>query len=361
MYDAEQIADYARERLLLQDAKLPDDYFYASLPLCAIDAVWSIGVKIEGVINVVRRYCDKTGATRFRKPDAFPQEQQTTSDLLARLDALDEGPTAGKERGRRAAEELFGNHQRTSPTNGYLKAEAVRQFTVALRDHRLEGLEDAQKIIANQTANESFEKAIRAIPGQGSGISLAYFWMLAGDENNIKPDRMVLRFLADALDRIESGITLAEAKVFLTDAAEILRNDHPQMTPRLLDHLIWRYQRSDPAERVLASLPTIEDRGFVAYEVRGGYPDYHPVVIPLLRNLDDVDPYAKLPEDPPGTDPKNLLQDRAEILRATKAQAVRYLAQLLRFERFGDGHIATEFDEGRILAALHRLRDLTTT
>jgi hypothetical protein len=40
---------------------------------------------------------------------------------------------------------------------------------------------------------------IETIPGQGSGISFKYFSMLAGNGNYVKPDRMVKRFVADAL------------------------------------------------------------------------------------------------------------------------------------------------------------------
>ena len=37
-------------------ATLPEEFFYNSLDLCIIDAVFSIGVKYEGVKNVVRKY-----------------------------------------------------------------------------------------------------------------------------------------------------------------------------------------------------------------------------------------------------------------------------------------------------------------
>mgnify|MGYP003466554474 CR=1 FL=1 len=37
--------------------ELGDEYFYASLPLCVIDAVYSIGVRYGSVRNVIRRYC----------------------------------------------------------------------------------------------------------------------------------------------------------------------------------------------------------------------------------------------------------------------------------------------------------------
>lgn len=87
----------------------------------------------------------------------------------------------------------------------------------------------------------SLEADILAIPGQRSGISLSYFWMLVGDENGVKPDRMILGFLQERLDR----------PVSLTEAADFIRAlcQHPtllpyQLTPRRLDHAIWNWQRS---------------------------------------------------------------------------------------------------------------------
>ena len=40
---------------------------------------------------------------------------------------------------------------------------------------------------------------MRAIPGQRSGISLTYFFMLAGSDDLVKPDRMLGRFLRGCL------------------------------------------------------------------------------------------------------------------------------------------------------------------
>jgi hypothetical protein len=95
---------------------------------------------------------------------------------------------------RTHVENIFQNRQRTSATNGILKVSASLQFIKVLSDFGVQYYQDIDKVLTNET----FEQAIKRIPGQSSGTSLKYFFMLAGDENTIKPDRMVLRFLQDA-------------------------------------------------------------------------------------------------------------------------------------------------------------------
>ena len=361
--DPERLAQRCASVLPLTDARLPDDYFYASLPLCVIDAVFSIGVRYEGVRNVVARYCERTQTPRFRDRDKpLPKTQETASKLVARLEGLNARIESSQEAGTRAADELFGNRQRTASRNGILKAEAVRRFAAVLGEHKVERLED----VPGAMSNPSLDAAVRSIPGQGSGLSLAYFWMLAGSDDHVKPDRMVLRFLADTLGRPESKITQGEAQDLLGDAVVLLRRDYSHLTPRLLDHLIWGYQRDVPtpkpallSETVLAFLPEIEAEGFVAHWREAGYPIYHPTLLSLLRSVDSVNPYVTLPEDSPGAEPVRILREEAAMARAIAGQILRYLAQLMRGERFGDGYIAGEFDQGRILVALRRLRDVT--
>lgn len=65
--------------------------------------------------------------------------------------------------------------------------------------------------------------------------------MLAGSDDLIKPDRMIMRFLEAALNRSAS---LADAQELLKGAAELLQREFQEMTPRLLDYAIWNYQRS---------------------------------------------------------------------------------------------------------------------
>jgi hypothetical protein len=65
--------------------------------------------------------------------------------------------------------------------------------------------------------------------------------LLAGKQE-VKPDRMVRRFVADAIDR---AVNADEAHALLSAAAELLG-----VQPRELDHQVWRYQsgRTRPEE-----------------------------------------------------------------------------------------------------------------
>ena len=83
-----------------------------------------------------------------------------------------------------------------------------------------------------------FETEIKTIPGQRSGISLQYFYMLTGDENTIKPDRMVVRFIEQATHR---GYNPQQMTRLVIAACRILQTDYPHLTPRTLDHLIWKH------------------------------------------------------------------------------------------------------------------------
>jgi hypothetical protein len=232
--DITKVVQSAMALLSLDGAALEREYHYNSLSLCVIDAVFSIGVKYEGVGAVVRRYCEYFGLVQYR-PDqlAVPAKasQEALSGLVRHFEDL------GLER---MTSEVFANRQRTSTKNGILKAEAVWKFANTLRSHGIEYLQD----IGETLPSAELQQAIALIPGQGSGISLQYCWMLAGSEELIKPDRMVLRFLAASLGR---PVSSEEAVRLVAGAVAQLRAQYPTVTPRLLDHLIWEYQRARPA------------------------------------------------------------------------------------------------------------------
>ena len=137
----------------------------------------------------------------------------------------------------RMTADVFRNQQRTSPRGGVLKASAVHQFASVLRSHSVEYLQD----VPGALASEQIARHIRTIPGQKSGISLRYFFMLAGSDDFIKPDRMVLRFLERSLGR---PISVDEASPLLAGTVTLLRQTNPVLTPRLLDYLVWDFQRS---------------------------------------------------------------------------------------------------------------------
>jgi hypothetical protein len=207
--------------------ELGDEYFYASLPLCVIDAVYSIGVRYASVRNVIRRYCAYAGVTCFCATRGVPPpraEQESISAFVSRL------------RGHSDAElalTVFGNQQRTSTRSGILKAGAVRRFAEALALHRIETLQDIRRA-ADLAA---IERDVRRVPGQTSGISWSYFLMLAGREDLVKPDRRILGFLSRALGR---PARVDEARFLLAAAARELQAEFPGLEPRTLDHVIWK-------------------------------------------------------------------------------------------------------------------------
>lgn len=225
------LADICIQKLAFTK-ELGSEFFYSSLPLCVIDSVFSIGVKYEGVQNVMKRVGTRFSIPIFRENGSeFPDKdlQFSTSQLLSQLDIYTED---------NLAKEVFGNSQKTSTNNGILKASAVVQFLKILQNYKIEYFQD----LINVAGNETFEKEVKNIKGQSSGISLKYFYMLAGNENLIKPDRMIKRFLLR-----ETGLSLKddEAQSLLLNTAKVISSKlGKSVSAVLLDNLIWQYERS---------------------------------------------------------------------------------------------------------------------
>lgn len=225
--EIKKIAKYCDEVLDLRHAELSDEYFYQSLPLCIIDAIYSIRARYESTKLVIKRYCDYFGLQRIRtnKLDIPPIEvQESVKAFLQKIYNLGIN---------KFTNEIFCNKQKT--VGGILKSEAVFQFALILEKYETSYLQDISQIINDI----NFDKESRNIPGIGEAV-IPYFFMLSGSENLIKPDRMVLGFLKDILGR---GIHPLEAQKNLLEVNNILKSKYPHITPRLLDHTIWKYQR----------------------------------------------------------------------------------------------------------------------
>ena len=217
--------------LNLASASLSPEYYYDSLPQCIIDAVYSIGVNYTSTRNTVIRYCERTDKQRLSNPLGNQSDVHTVNELLTCL----------SERADFGAVELFGNEQKTSSRNGKLKAEAVYEFAQTLYAHNINTIADIR--VASTTDIARVEKEIKKIKGQTSGISFSYFLMLAGNENHMKIDRWLLRFVGEALN-IEKFNDVPQAYEDLIAVCNELKATFPHITPRLLDHTIWSYIRA---------------------------------------------------------------------------------------------------------------------
>lgn len=211
---------------------LSEDYYYQSLPLCAIDAVFSIGVKYSQVRNVIRAFCGSQNWRPYRLGTELPpaSEQKTITDLL---EILSNAPDRT---------EVFNNKCYANPSAEshcrIRKADLVWRFANVLHQYGVETLQDLRGF----PQPERLQEALCELPTLHSGIVFRYFRMLAGDDTEVKPDRMIKRFIRAA------GLPLQDhentrAVGLIAEAADTLRQTFPHVTPRLLDYAIWLHQR----------------------------------------------------------------------------------------------------------------------
>jgi hypothetical protein len=223
---AEAVAKKCRKLPAWPNLKAPAGY-PDSLALCLLDAIWSMGVKYGGVINVLDRYKSWLTSAQRGSPD------RSASQLIDDIDAVGGGD---------AFAELVNNRGRTSTRNGILKAQAVRDAASNLVTVGIDSTID----LRTRSGDREVERAFKATRGQSSGISWHYLLILAGVED-IKADRMIRRFVAAAA--VASTVTTADAYQAVHGAYCILTADAPGLTLRALDHAIWNSQRGGRSRR----------------------------------------------------------------------------------------------------------------
>jgi hypothetical protein len=219
-HEVQRLTEYCKSSLDLSNLQLPEEYGYKNLVLCIIDAIFSIGVTYSSTRNTVNRFSQYVS-------DTFGPEFEITISEFCKLHS----DITIEDIARR----IYQNAQRTSSRNGILKAEAVFRTAQLLQTLGVESLADLEKFVGK----EDFEAAFRQIPGQGSGVSLRYFYMLLGSETDIKPDRMIIRFISNALNR---AVRMEECHALILETCAILTSEFPDLKPRTLDHFIWQFQ-----------------------------------------------------------------------------------------------------------------------
>ena len=229
MSEAEVVSQYCRHKLDLGGSVKPEEPNYASLPLCIVDTVYSIGALYSSTDRTVKQFCEYAHIPRLTEKSCSDAENQYSV-----RDMLDLYRCLGVQN---MAERVFQNCQRTSSRNGILKAEAVLRFCQVLDELGASTLRDSSKIIGN----DLFEARIKVISGHNSGISTRYLYILLGSQDYVKPDRMVMRFLESATGKHYSA---DECQRVLVQVSQLLVTEYPGLTPSRLDHLIWVYQRN---------------------------------------------------------------------------------------------------------------------
>lgn len=216
------------EKLTVQGKKDPNETFYKSLPICIIDAVFSIGVNYKSVEKATNTFMKHFG---LRIPRTYPVENEyTISDFLRDMDTFASFDDAAKVG--------FANRQRTSSVNGILKAEACYHVAGVFKKHNIDTLAEFHAY-PNKPA---LDADILKVKGQSSGIMLRYLYMLAGKADEVKPDRHMVNFMRQIFPELtmatkdHEGIKEIMKKTVLT-----LKSTYPQLTPRFLDYLVWEH------------------------------------------------------------------------------------------------------------------------
>jgi hypothetical protein len=203
---------------------------WSSLSYCVLDAVWSLNTRYYSVVvPLVERVAASFGDT---KPTAHVLQADPVPlpKLLARY-------------GDAKALKKDTNAQVTSPRGGILRSEAVLRYARILVEHEVPDLAAAQDLLTGPDAIwEIVDDALSVVPGDGRfGIRRGYLWMLCGNDDLIKPDRMVLRWLS----RFGPGIGADEARRLLAEvAAELTDRLGRSVTPWMIDHAIWLDERA---------------------------------------------------------------------------------------------------------------------
>lgn len=227
---ADVLARFSHRVLDLESAEGPPGYY--DLPLCVIDAVFSVGMTYTATRNAVLNFVAWAQGQDLTLADeglwATPDRAEcSVTDVLAPLESRSDAELTST---------VFSNSNRTSSTNGIFKARASVQALDVLRAREIE----VRGQLLSAVHDAELKSAWRQVRGQGSGISWRYLLMNAGHEG-VKPDRMIVRFVSQGLKR---KVSPAEAENLMVAAHELLQPEHPSLTLRAFDHAAWKYAKA---------------------------------------------------------------------------------------------------------------------
>lgn len=196
-------------------------YKYKSLPVCIIDCVYSLRANYNRVtLPIVERY-----ASHYMAGDKY-LAGDTVSMLLKHIEEMG---------GARAfADKVIQNHQ-TLGRERIPKENVCCQLAEYLHYLRIDTLEDFQKF----PSPGLLESVVRSVKGMGDA-GTSYLFMLAGDRERCKADVHILRFVQEACG---CGVSPEECQQIFTEAVGCLKGQHPGLTVRGLDGIIWNRQQ----------------------------------------------------------------------------------------------------------------------
>lgn len=232
-----------RSDIDLAKIHLSAGYYYHSLPFAVTDAVFSIGVRYEAVVRTVHHLARQAGWQVVYRPHGTPypptEEQHTMSELLAEFSKVTKSSDA------------FGNKGYANPASKMpiLKADLVKRVAEVLVENEIETFDDFEAFADKQ----ALDQTLCGLPALSSGVVIFYLRMLCGSDDYVKPDRHVHAFIRAASGDSTRVLSNVDAVSLIQAAARCLAAEVglTHVTPRLLDHAIWRVQsQREPGRHV---------------------------------------------------------------------------------------------------------------
>lgn len=243
----EQLAD----AVLALDPK-PRLHRWASLSLCVVDAVWSINLGYERyVLPAVYSVARDLGISHPSVPITEPIDDPAPLSVF-----LERYPNP-------SALVASTSRHRTSTRSGILKADAALQYAATIRESA-DTLDEAMQLIGTAERLDAVNAQLSKVPGEGQDeVRRGYLWMLVGDADAIKPDRMVLRwFEAQGVHTpspVEARQLVGEIVTLINTQPDSPRNDY---TAWEIDKALWEAGKELPATgRRRTPRSSLGDRG----------------------------------------------------------------------------------------------------
>lgn len=220
--EAQRLTEVCRSLFGDESRWITADGYPDSLALSIIDSIYSTGSKYQAVINVVNAY------RAHRTAKGGVADREGTSELIQSFE--DAGSSA------EWAEMVNNRKPAHTKKNAPLKAEVIHRAAKVL--HEELGIitqNELRMAYADEVTREKLKEAWLHLPSQKSGVTYNYLLILAGFQS-VKPDRMVIRFVAKHAGLDAKKLTPMQAAELIQQVAEL----YPTQ-PRRLDHVIWRH------------------------------------------------------------------------------------------------------------------------
>ena len=206
--------DFCLQNFEIKEANIPNKY--NSLPVCILDDIFSLRAKYETMtLKVVQRF-----ANYFLKGDLSASGYRL-EDFIRDIDSLGS---------KKISFEILKNMQMISNRQKLDVCYEIARKLILLDIHDIEGFR-------NYHSDEILEIVLRSVKGVGDA-AVNYLFMLAGDENRVKPDVHIHRSLFDALGYEVSN---EECQIIFREAANELKKQYPFVTPAKLDNIVWKH------------------------------------------------------------------------------------------------------------------------